>query len=246
MNVIGIVPARMAASRFPGKPLHPIRGKAMLEHVFERANLYKGWDSLVIATCDLEIEEFSKKKGFPVVMTSKNHTRALDRVAEGCEKLEIELSEQDIVVCVQGDEPMLRPDMIEAVVTPLVEDSSIPSMILAVHITDESIWRNPDTVKIIHNAEGEVLYTSRAPLPYTKTGFSSELMARRIGGIFSFQWKYLKAFTSHSETRLEKLEACDSNRLLDMPFRQRIAPYPSVPFYSVDSASDITLVEEHI
>lgn len=246
MKTIGIIPARMAASRFPGKPLHPIHGKAMLEHVFQRAKLYKGWDCLVIATCDIEIEQFSKKKGFPVVMTGKHHTRALDRVAEGCEKLGFDLAENDIVVCVQGDEPMLRPDMIDAVVSPLIADASIPGMILAVHITEESIWRNPDTVKIIHNTEGEVLYTSRAPLPYSKTGFTPELMARRIGGIFSFQWKYFEAFTSHSETRLEQLESCDSNRILDMSFRQQIAPYPSVPFYSVDSASDIKLVEDHI
>ena len=93
---------------------------------------------------------------------------------------------------------------------------------------------------------GEVLYTSRAPLPYTKNGFSPELMARRIYGIFSFRWKYLKAFTMHPETRLEQLEACDSNRVLDMPFRQRIAPYSYVPSFSVDSISDIKLVEEYM
>ena len=82
MKVIGIIPARMAASRFPGKPLHSIHGKAMLEHVFLRAKLYDGWDRLVIATCDQEIEQFSKKNGFPVVMTGSHHTRAHDRVAE--------------------------------------------------------------------------------------------------------------------------------------------------------------------
>jgi len=246
MKVIGIVPARMGASRFPGKPLHLIHGKAMLEHVFQRAKLYKGWDRLVIATCDLEIEQFSKKEGIPVVMTGSHHTRALDRVAEGYEELKIELSEQDIIVCVQGDEPMLHPDMIDAVVAPLLEDSSIPGLILAMHIINESIWKNPDTVKIIHNADGEVLYTSRAPLPYSKNGFSPELMARRIYGIFSFRWKYLKAFTNHPETRLEQLESCDSNRILEMPFRQRIAPYPYVPSFSVDSPSDIKLVEQYI
>lgn len=246
MKVIGIIPARMAASRFPGKPLHLIHGKPMLEHVFERAKLYEGWNRLVIATCDQEIEQFSKKKGVEVVMTGSHHTRALDRVAEAFENLNVATSDHDIIVCVQGDEPMMRPDMIDAVVAPLLEDSSIPGMILAMHITNESIWRNPDTVKIIHNAEGEVLYTSRAPLPYTKTGFTRELMARRIYGIFSFRWKYLKAFTMHPETRLEELEACDSNRILDMPFRQRIAPYPYVPSFSVDSKSDIKLVEQHM
>ncbi len=218
----------------------------MLEHVFQRAQLYKGWDRLVIATCDQEIENFSKKNGFPVVMTGSHHARALDRVAEAFENLDVLTSDQDIVVCVQGDEPMMRPDMIDTVVAPLLEDSSIPGMILAMHITDESIWRNPDTVKIIYNAEGEVLYTSRVPLPYTKTRFSPELMARRIYGIFSFRWKYLKALTKHPETRLEQLESCDSNRILDMPFRQRIAPYPYVPSFSVDSPSDIKLVEQHM
>ena len=201
MKVIGIIPARMAASRFPGKPLHPIHGKAMLEHVFQRAKLYKGLDRLVIATCDQEIEQFSKKNGFPVVMTGSHHTRALDRVAEAFDNLDVATSDHDIVVCVQGDEPMMRPDMIDSVVAPLLEDSSIPGMILAMHITDESIWRNPDTVKIIYNAEGEVLYTSRVPLPYTKTGFSPELMARRIYGIFSFRWKYL---SHHNHNRYQE------------------------------------------
>jgi len=114
---------------------------------------------------------------------------------------------------------------------------------LAMHITDEAIWRNPDTVKIIHNAEGEVLYTSRAPLPYCKGAFSADLLARRIYGIFAFRWKYLKAFTEHPETRLEKIEACDSNRILDMSFRQHIAPYSPIGSFSVDSPSDIALVE---
>jgi len=246
MKIIGIIPVRMAASRFPGKPLHPILGKPMLEHVFKRANLYEGWDSLVIATCDQEIEQFSKKEGFPVMMTGSHHSRALDRVAEAYEIMDFDKSDKDIVVCVQGDEPMMRPDMIDAVVSPLLDNSSIPGIILAMHIIDESLWLNPDTVKIIHNAEGEVLYTSRAPLPYTKAGFSPELLARRIYGIFSFRWEYLKEFTKHPETRLEQLEACDSNRILDMSFCQRIAPYPYVPSFSVDSPSDIKLVEEHL
>ena len=149
-------------------------------------------------------------------------------------------------MCVQGDEPMMRPDMIDAVVAPLMDDTSIPGMILAMHITEESIWRNPNTVKIIHNSKGEVLYTSRAPLPYTKKGFSQNLMARRIYGIFSFRWEFLKEFTNHHETRLEQLESCDSNRILDLPFRQRIAPYPYIPSFSVDTPSDAKLVEEHM
>ena len=246
LKIVGVIPVRMAASRFPGKPLYPILGRPMVEHVYLRARSYEGWDHLVLATCDREIEEFSNTKNIPVVMTGSHHTRALDRVAEAVGLLDAAVSEQDIVVCVQGDEPMMRPDMIDAVVEPLRSDPSIPCTVLAMHITQESIWLNPDTVKIIHNEAGEVLYTSRAPIPYCKGGFSPTHMARRIYGIFAFRWKYLQAFTASGETRLEQLEACDSNRILDMPFRQYIAPYPDIESFSVDSPDDIRLVEEHM
>jgi 3-deoxy-manno-octulosonate cytidylyltransferase (CMP-KDO synthetase) len=246
MKTIGIVPARMAASRFPGKPLYSILGRPMVEHVFLRARMYGGWSNLVLATCDAEIEQFATAKGFPVVMTGSHHTRALDRVAEAVERLGDVVADDDIVVCVQGDEPMLRPDMIDTVVAPLLKDPAKAGTILAMHITEESIWLNPDTVKLVFNESGEVLYTSRAPVPYCKGEFSPDLVARRIYGIFAFRWKHLKAFTAHPETRLERLEACDSNRILDMPFRQHIAPYPYVKSYSVDSPGDIALVEQHM
>ena len=218
----------------------------MLEHVYERARLYGGWDRLVLATCDVEIATFGREKGIPVVMTGSHHTRALDRVAEAAQHPDIAIAEDDIVVCVQGDEPMMRPDMMDAVVDPLRADATKPCTVLAIHITDESLWRNPDTVKIVHNDAGEVLYTSRVPLPYSKGPFTSTLMARRIAGILAFRWRYLRAFTEHPETRLEQLEACDSNRILDMPFSQFIAPYPAIPSFSVDSPEDIGLVEAHM
>ena len=246
MRTIGIIPARMAASRFPGKPLFPIKGRAMVEHVYLRARMYQGWDHLVLATCDAEIESFAREKEIPIVMTGSHHTRALDRVAEAVERLSGSAADDDIVVCVQGDEPMMRPDMIEAVVQPLRADPTIPCTVLAMLIADESLWLNPDTVKIVHNDHGEVLYTSRTAVPYCKNGFSTALGARRIYGIFAFRWQYLRAFTLHPETRLEKLESCDSNRILDMPFSQYIAPYPAVKSFSVDSPDDIRLVEDHM
>lgn len=243
MKIIGVVPARMAASRFPGKPLQNILGRPMLEHVFLRAKMYQNWSSLVIATCDVEIEQYALKKKYPVIMTGSHHTRALDRVAEAVSLLDLDVQDDDVVVCVQGDEPMLRPDMIDTVVSPLLLDTKKMATVLAMHITDESIWLNPDTVKIAHNDEGEVLYTSRSPIPYCKGKFTSDLDAKRIYGIFAFRYEFLKKFTNHPETRLEKIEACDSNRILDMDVRQYIAKYPSIESYSVDSPSDIKLVE---
>ena len=246
-RTIGIVPARMAASRFPGKPLHPILGRMMIDHVFSRASLYKAWDTLAVATCDREIEDFCRSKGWPVMMTKDTHTRALDRVAEAAAMVTPAPADDDIIVCVQGDEPMLRPDMMDAVMEPLLRDKSIVATILAPIIDNEPQFVNPDTVKIIHNAAGEVLYTSRSPVPYCKPGrFSTELAARRIYGIFAFRMKYLRDFTARSETRLERLEACDSNRILDSDWCQHIAPYPACVSYSVDSPQDIALVEQHM
>jgi 3-deoxy-manno-octulosonate cytidylyltransferase (CMP-KDO synthetase) len=245
MKIIGVVPARMASSRFPGKPLYPISGMPMVEHVFRRAALFPRWDGLYLATCDREIAALGEKKGWPTIMTSDRHTRCLDRVAEAAAKCGQELAPGDTVVCVQGDEPMLHPDMIETTIKPIEEDPSVPCTVLAMRIVDEEQFRNPDTVKIIHDMKGDVLYTSRAALPYCKK-LTADIDARRIYGIFAFRWDFLGKFTAMPESPLELAESCDSNRILDNGFRQRIAPYPFRPSFSVDSPGDIGLVEAHM
>jgi len=247
MKIIGIIPARMAASRFPGKPLFNIIDRPMIAHVWGRAKLYDKWDHLSIATCDQEIVDVANQNDYKYIMTGNHHTRALDRVAEAVTKIEdFEVDDDDIVINVQGDEPMLHPEMFEALIEPMLKHEHIKGTILGMLIEEEEIWRNPDTVKLIHNDNWEVLYTSRAPIPYNKNEFSIELGSRRIYGLFAFRWKYLKLFAAHEETRLEKLEACDSNRILDMDFRQYVAPYPFVRSYSVDNLADINIVEAHI
>ena len=242
MKIIGVVPARMAASRFPGKPLKPILGMPMIEHVFKRAQMFKNWDHLLLATCDQEIRDFGEDLGWDVVMTSDKHTRCLDRVAEATEKFIKDVDDNDLVVCVQGDEPLLRPDMIESAIQPCLEDDTVPCTVLAMDIEDEKIFYNKDTVKIIHNIKGDVLYTSRSPVPYCEK-FSKDLGAKRIYGIFAFRWHFLKKFTSIPESPLEQVEACDSNRILDNGYKQRIARYPCTPSYSIDSPSDVALAE---
>ena len=247
MKIIGIVPARMAASRFPGKPLFNIIDRPMLSHVCQRAQLYDKWDYLSIATCDQIIIDFAQQNNFNVISTSDKHTRALDRIAEAVTKIsDFEIDDNDIIINVQGDEPMLHPEMFDALVKPILENEHINATILAMDIIDEKIWRNPDTVKIIHNSFGEVLYTSRAAIPYNGNNFSINLGAKRIYGLFAFKWKYLKQFSNHPETYLEKMESCDSNRVLDMDFAQYIAPFPYVNSFSVDNLNDIHLVENSI
>ena len=246
MKKIGVIPVRMAASRFPGKPLFPILGRPMVEHVHARATMYSGWDALVVATCDEEIRSACEERGYTVVMTGDHHTRALDRVAEAVTKIDVPggVSNDDIVVCVQGDEPMLEPEMIVEVIRPIEERPHVGATVLAMEIHDEDLWRNPNIVKLIANDADEVLYTSRSPIPYAKDGFSKDLGALRIHGIFAFTWARLREFTAFPETRLEQLESCDSNRILDMPYSQYVAKYPNRYSFSVDSPEDIGLVEE--
>ncbi len=239
-KTIGIVPARMAASRFPGKPLHPIAGRPMLEHCYLRARLFQGWDDLLVATCDSEIRAFCEDKGFPVAMTSEGHSRALDRVAEAAEASGA--IDDDIIVCVQADEPLLGPDMLAAVLAPFMDDPAVEGTMLVVPITDEALYRDPDTVKVVHDLKGDVLYTSRSPIPHAKV-FSPSLGAKRVGGIFAFRHSFLAWFTGQPESPLEAAEACDSNRICDNGRRQRIATAPSRPYFSVDSPKDVALVE---
>jgi 3-deoxy-manno-octulosonate cytidylyltransferase (CMP-KDO synthetase) len=247
MKILGVVPARMAASRFPGKPLHPILGRPMVEHCFERAKLFKRWDGLFLATCDEEIKAFAEKKGYPVIMTASTHVRALDRVQEAAEKCGIALAPDDVVLNVQGDEPMMHPDMIAAVVKPFEQRKDVRGTMLAMDIVEEKQFLNPDVLKIIHDLEGRVLYTSRAPIPYCKPGkFSKDHGAKRIYGIFGFRWDFLKFFSGLPESPLEAKEACDSNRLYDNGHHQHIAPYPYQPSFSVDSPADIGQVEAHM
>lgn len=241
-RILGFVPARMGASRFPGKPLFPILGRPMLEHVFERAKLFGRWDVLAICTCDEEIRAFAESKGYPVIMTADTHVRALDRVAEAATKCGIAVSDDDIVLNVQGDEPMMDPDMIEAVVAPFAARPEVRGTMACMDIVEEIQFRNPDILKIIHDLSGRVLYTSRMPLPFCRD-FTPELGAKRIYGIFGFRWEFLKLFTSLPPSPLEIKEACDSNRLYDYGHHQHIAPIPYRPSYSVDSPADIGLVE---
>ena len=232
----------MGSSRFYGKPLYPILNMPMLGHVINRAKMYNNWDRLFLTTCDNEIESYGESLNFPVIMTSNEHSRALDRIAEAVEKCNFPISNNDIIVNVQGDEPLLAPDMINAVIDPLINDSKVDGTILSIDIIDEKQYYDPNVLKIIHNIKGDILYTSRSPIPYSKE-FNSNIGAKRIFGLFGFKWGYLKMFNKLKESPLEISESCDSNRLYDNGYTQRIAPYPYFDSYAVDVPEDIDQVE---
>ena len=245
MKIYGFIPARMASSRLPGKPLKFIHGKTMLEHVYERSSMFKKWQNLSIATCDEEIKNFCKSKGYNFVMTSKKHKRCLDRVFEAARKNYKKISDKDIVVCIQGDEPMLHPDMIKSVIKPLKRNNKIKATVLTMDITDVNQFKSPNIVKVVNNKNGEILYCSRSPIPNCKK-FSKKIGAKRIYGIFAFKYYFLKHFFSLKSSIHEIIESCDQNRICDNGGGMFIAPYKYIPSFSIDTLSDLRLVRKKI
>ena len=243
-RIFGFIPARMAATRFPNKPLKKIMGIPMIEHVYERSKLFKNWKNLYLTTCDAEIKKFCLKKKIPIIMTSKKHKRCLDRVYEAASKVK-GIKNRDIVVCVQGDEPMMKTEMIENVLRPIYNDKKINATVLAMDIIEESQFKDKNAVKIIHKISGEVLYTSRAPIPYTEN-FSKKTKAKRIYGIFAFRWHSLKKFYFTKPSFLEVSETCDSNRICDNHGGQYIAKQKYEDSFSVDTAKDLKKVEKYL
>ncbi len=242
-KIFGFIPARMASSRFPGKPLHPIAGMPMIGHVIKRAQMYSAWSELYLTTCDEEIRDYGESLNISVIMTSDQHTRALDRIAEAVELCGHKVQDDDIILNVQGDEPMLRPDMIDTTIKPMLDDQKVMGTMLAMPIINKEQYYDPNRLKIIHNLKGDALYTSRSPVPYCKK-FSPEIGAKCLYGFFGFRWHYLRKFNELSESPLELAESCDSNRLYDYGYTQRIALYKFVESYSVDVPEDIAKVEK--
>jgi len=243
-RIFGFIPARMAATRFPNKPLKKIMGIPMIEHVYERSKLFKNWENLFLTTCDNEIKDFCSTKNIPVIMTSKKHKRCLDRVYEAASKVK-GIKDRDIIVCVQGDEPMMQTEMIENTLKPIYKNKKINATVLAMDIIEESQFKDENAVKIIHKISGEVLYTSRSPIPYTKN-FSKKTKAKRIYGIFAFRWHSLKQFNFTKPSFLEVSEACDSNRICDNYGGQFIAKQKYVDSFSVDTEKDLKKVEKYL
>ena len=233
----------MAASRLPGKPLKYILGKTMLEHVYERSNMFNKWNKLFVAGCDKQIRNFCLSKNYPYLNTSKKHDRCLDRVIEATFKIKEKISDNDVVICIQGDEPMLVPKMIKTAIDKLKINKKAKASILVMDIINKDQYLSPNIVKVVNNINGEILYCSRSPIPFSKK-FSRSLGAKRIYGIYAFRYKFLKNFSKLNSSSLEIIESCDQNRICDNGGGMYVANFKFTPSFSVDTNSDLKLVRE--
>lgn len=208
-RTVAVIPARMSSSRFPGKPLKLILDRTMLEHVYIRTSFSKVVAQTIIATCDSEIERAAQEFGASVVMTSDSHERCTERVAEAIQNIPC-----DIVVLVQGDEPLLDPQMIEEVAKPLIQDASIPCCNLMTRLDPKkSDWQSSNIVKTVYALDNTALYMSREPIPTGKRNVFGPI-AKQLG-IMAFRKDCLVHYTKLSPTPLEKVESIDMLRLIE-------------------------------
>jgi 3-deoxy-manno-octulosonate cytidylyltransferase (CMP-KDO synthetase) len=215
MKILGVIPARMAATRFPGKPMVRILGIPMIEHCYLRSKMCDFLDETIVATCDNSIYEYIHSIGGKVVMTSDKHERATERTAEALIKIEKANPgiKYDLIIMIQGDEPLINPEMIKQVATPLLEGKSqVSNLMVTLKSIDEI--NNPNNVKVVNSVEGNALYMSREPIPSSEK-FNGNINYYRQLGLIGFSRHALLRFVELAPSELEIIESVDMNRFLE-------------------------------
>lgn len=240
MKVLALIPARLASTRFPNKPLAQILEKSMLQHIVERVQLCKEIDQVAVATCDQEIIDHVQSLGYQAIMTSNLHERASDRCAEAVSKIEVaHKTNYDIVVMVQGDEPMTDPRMLSDVLRPFTDDPNLQVVNLYADIQPGE-FASTNCVKVVMDLVGNALYMSRAPIPVSMDGI--ERPSGKQLGLIAFRRQALQKFTELTPTPLEVNESVDMLRFLEhgIKIRMQRTIYRT---HAVDIPSDIAEVE---
>ena len=242
MKVIAVIPARMGSSRFPGKPMALINGIPMIGHCYFRTNMCKDLSATYVATCDKEIYDYIHSIGGRVVMTSDKHERATDRTAEAMLKVEDELGVKvDVVVMVQGDEPMVTPEMITESLSAFTEDDSVSVVNLMTSMDSVEEFEDPNEVKVVVNKNNDAIYFSREAIPSRKKGVVNVPMMKQVC-IIPFTREYLLKFNEMPETELEKIESVDMMRIIENGDSVRMVLTQAEAF-SVDTEEDRARVE---
>ena len=240
MNILAIIPARMGSSRFPGKPMAEINNKPMIGHVYDRVKKCKLLTKTIVATCDKEIFDYIESIDGKAVMTSNSHERASDRAAEALNILEEQDKVQyDIIVMVQGDEPMTDPEMITEAVSPMVNDKSINVINLVANIKSQEEFEDRNCIKVVLDKNGNAMYFSREPIP-TQRGSKSVPMKKQVC-IIPFRREFLFSYQNMEPTPLEIIESVDMMRILENGFKVKMV-HTSFNTSAVDTKEDLAKV----
>jgi 3-deoxy-manno-octulosonate cytidylyltransferase (CMP-KDO synthetase) len=236
-KAVGIIPARWGSTRFPGKALHPVAGKPLLRHVWERCRRAKKLQRVIIVTDDFRIAEAAFDWGAEVAMTSPNHASGTDRIAEVAAKLKPFTH----IINIQGDEPLVDPKLIDRLVHELQRDKKL-EMITAAHpFEDRDDAQSPHQVKVVVNQSGDALYFSRAPIPFFREA-SEQPKYFRHQGIYGYRRDLLLRFVRWKTSPLEQAEALEQLRALENGVRIRVVMTGSGS-PGVDTPEDARVIE---
>jgi 3-deoxy-manno-octulosonate cytidylyltransferase (CMP-KDO synthetase) len=239
MSIIAFIPSRYDSSRFPGKPLALIAGKPMIQHVYQCASACPDISRVYITTDDERI--FNSVEGFggKAVMTRREHPSGTDRIAEAVQKLD--LSADDLIVNIQGDQPVFEPTVISHMVAPLIEDSSIPMSTLKYRIKEREKIENSNIVKVVTDNRGFALYFSRCPIPLYRDIKTKHEYYKHLG-FYAYRRDFILEFNRLSGGRLEAAEKLEQLRALEHGFRIKVIEAASDSI-EVDAPEDIEKVE---
>jgi len=239
MKIVAIIPARYASTRFEGKPLAAIAGKPMIQHVYESAARSDKVSAVVVATDDVRIRDAVLAFGGNAIMTSEDQRSGTDRAAEAAERMG--LSPDDIVINVQGDQPLVPSESFDTVVAPLLEDPGVEMSTLAFLIMDQHEYTNPKDCKVVMDRNGFALYFSRAKVPFSRDG-ESRFDAFKHLGIYAYTRRFLDLFRNLPTGQLEQVEKLEQLRALEYGHRIKVMV---TPFDSpeVDVPEDIPRIE---
>jgi len=215
--VLGIIPARWASTRFPGKPLHIIAGKPLVQHVWERCQECSKLDSIIVATDDDRIADVCRSFGANVAMTAADHPTGTDRIAEAAATV----PQATHLINIQGDEPLIEPSLIDQLASALLADPALEMATAANAIDDEALMNDPNVVKCVLKKNGDALYFSRSPLPFQRST-SPELTCYRHKGIYAYRKDFLQQFIQWAPSPLELAESLEQLRALENNARIKV------------------------
>jgi 3-deoxy-manno-octulosonate cytidylyltransferase (CMP-KDO synthetase) len=235
-KILGVIPARFASSRFPGKVLVPISSKPMLQHVYERASQSRYLSSTIIATDDQRVFDVARGFGAQVRMTRSDHISGTDRVAEVAAA-----EDAEIVVNIQGDEPLIDPDAIDAAILPIEHNQQVVMASLRKEIQDLREVADPNVVKVVTDRRGDAIYFSRCPIPFGREGHQPRHY-KHIG-LYVYRRNFLLGYSSLPVGPLEQAERLEQLRALENGFKIRMVEteYESL---GVDTPADLERVSQ--
>lgn len=238
MKFLGVIPSRYASTRLEGKPLKDICGHTMVEWVYKRA-LKSKLDGVVVATDDERIVDEVKSFGGNVILTRKDHINGTSRIAEVCETY----TDYDVIVNIQGDEPLIEPDMINSIIDSFIEDNTIPMSTLKYKLTDMTEIENPNAVKVVTDKNDFAIYFSRSVIPYPRN-LNMDNYYKHVG-IYGYKRDFVMEYAKMTSTPLELSESLEQLRVLENGYKIKVLETP-YKIIGVDTQEELERVREYI